>query len=61
MKDKYIDHYGLDSLPHLIMAKDSGCEYFITYNKELLDNRVELEKIYDIKIRTPDEMLKNES
>ncbi len=57
MKDKYIDQYGIDSLPNLEAASEAQCEYFITTNQELLDDREELEEKFDIKIRDPTEML----
>ena len=55
MKDKYIDQYGIDSLPHLIDASKFGMEMFITVNKGMLDDREELEKKYNIKIRSPED------
>lgn len=58
MKDKYIDHYGIDSLPNLIEASQNRCAVFVTTNKPLLEDRKELEKRFNIKIRTPKEMLK---
>lgn len=60
MKDKYIDHYGIDSLPHLKAASENKCEIFLTSNKELLKDRIELEKIFTIKILTPEEFVKKD-
>lgn len=57
MKEKYIDHYGIDSLPHLKCASQAGCDIFITMNKCLLEDRDELEAIFNIKIRTPQEIM----
>ncbi len=57
MKNKYIDHYGINSLPHLIEAHMNKMDYFITLNKPMLDDRDELEKKFNIKIRTPEEMM----
>lgn len=57
MKDKYIDEYGLDSLPHLKIASENKCDIFITSNNNLLKDREELEKIFDIKIKTLKEMI----
>lgn len=59
MKQEYIDQYGIDSLPHLLIASASGCQYFVTTNKALLKDRKELEQRYKIKIRTPQEMCEN--
>ena len=66
MKTKYIDHYGIDSLPHLKIASENKVDYFVTTNKALLKDREELEKLFIIKIKTPKEMnkitrLKNEN
>lgn len=52
MKDKYIDQYGTDSLPDLIMASITGRDSFITTNKELLKDKNELEAMFKIKIKT---------
>lgn len=60
MKDKYIDQYGIDSLPNLKQASDVGAEYFTTTNQGLIDDREELEEVFKIKIRTPQEMVENE-
>ena len=57
MKTEYIDKFGNDSLKHLILASKSECEYFITFNQDLLNDRDELEKIYKIKIRSPNDMV----
>jgi len=57
MKQKYIDHYGIDSLPHLISASENKCDIFVTLNKSMLEDRTELENKFKIKIRTPKEML----
>lgn len=56
MKEKYIDQYGIDSLPHLKIAKEAGCDMFITTNEEMLDDREELEQKFNIKIKRPDEV-----
>ena len=61
MKKKYIDHYGIDSLPHLIEASRAGCDAFITINDPMLKDRKELEKKFKIKIRTPKEILEEEN
>ena len=58
MKTKYIDHYGIDSLPNLIIASQNNIGHFVTTNEALLKDREELEKKFNIKIRTPGEMLK---
>lgn len=58
MKDKYIDHYGIDSLPQLKEAAKIKSAYFITLNKAMLKDRKELEKKFKVKIRTPMEMVK---
>jgi len=57
MKFKYIDMYGIDSLPHLKKASAHKIEFFVTINESLLEDREELEEFFDIKIRTPEEML----
>jgi hypothetical protein len=56
MKEKYIDHYGIDSLPHLKWASRAGCDTFLTTNACLLEDRDELEEIFHIKILTPHEL-----
>ena len=58
MKNKYIDQYGIDSLPNLRSAKIAGCEEFITINKEMLKDKKELERKFKIKIQTPEEFIK---
>ena len=58
MKSKYIDHYGIDSLPHLIEASEHKMDFFVTLNKPMLEDREELEKKFKVKIRTPEEMNK---
>lgn len=60
MKDCYIDHYGIDSLPHLISAYDAGASHFLTTNQSLLDDREELQKTFNIKIVTPNEMMEEQ-
>lgn len=55
MKDKYIDEYGTDSLPQLSLASMNKIGIFITMNEELLKDRIELEKKFNIKIRHPKE------
>lgn len=57
MKDKYIDQYGIDSLPHLAVASEHGMDAFVTINEGLLEDREELERKFGIKIRSPGEML----
>jgi len=57
MKKKYIDQYGIDSLPHLMCASENKCDVFVTINKSMLKDRAELENKFKIKIRTPKEML----
>ena len=56
MKNEYIDQYGIDSLIHLKLAKKSGADIFVTLNKELLKDRKELEQIFKIKIKSPEEI-----
>jgi predicted nucleic acid-binding protein len=58
MKDKYIDQYGIDSLPNLKIAKLVGCKAFITINQGMLKDRKELERKFKIKIMTPEEFIK---
>jgi len=58
MESKYIDRYGIDSLPHLKIASDSQCDIFVTTNELLLRKRKQLEKKYHLKIRTPGEMVR---
>ncbi len=60
MKAKYIDQYGIDSLPQLRLASESSCNIFLTSNQALLDDRDELEKFFKIKIRTPEQVLEGE-
>jgi hypothetical protein len=57
LKDKYIDQYGMDSLIQLRIASKNKCDIFLTLNDEMIKDREELEKKYDIKIRTPKEMI----
>jgi len=56
VKDKYIDQYGIDSLPNLIMASQNGMDCFLTINEDLLKDRKELEKVFNIKIISPGEI-----
>lgn len=51
MKPQYIDHYGIDSLPHLKLASKNGCKIFATSNKLLLQDKEELENKFNIKIK----------
>ena len=57
MKKEYIDQYGIDSLPNLIMASQHKIKIFVTINKGLLKDRKELEKKFNIIIRSPGEAL----
>jgi hypothetical protein len=61
MKEQYIDQYGIDSLPHLRNASNHKVDYFVTINKSLIKDRDELENKFNIKIRTPKEMLELKS
>ena len=56
VKDKYIDKYGMDSLIQLRIASKHRCDIFLTLNDEMIKDRDELEKKYNIKIRTLKEM-----
>jgi len=56
MKQKYIDQYGIDSLVHLKIASANRCDYFVTTNESLLQDKEELEKIFKIKIARPEEL-----
>ena len=56
MKEKYIDQYGIDSLPNLIIASENKLDVFLTLNEGLIEDREELEKRFNIKIRTPEEL-----
>lgn len=56
---QYIDKYGIDSLPHLELASANKCDIFLTTNRAMLKDRKELEKIFNIKIRTPKEINEN--
>lgn len=58
MKKEYIDKYGNDSLPHLKTASENNVDVFVTTCKPLIEDREELEVLFNIKIRTPIEMLK---
>ena len=60
MKKEYLDHYGIDSLPHLKIASENRCECFVTSNKRLLADRQELEEAFGIRIRTPQELIEEE-
>lgn len=57
MKEKYIDHYGIDSLPNLKEASAHKVDVFVTLNKKMLEDREELEKVFKVKIRTPEEFV----
>jgi len=57
VKPEYIDHYGIDSLPSLIIASRTKADCFVTSNQAMLKDRDMLERIFKIKIRTPDELL----
>jgi hypothetical protein len=57
IQKKYIDQYGIDSLPHLVQAGKTGAEIFVTLNQAMLKDRAELEQLYKIKIRTPGEVI----
>ena len=61
MKDEYIDQYGIDSLPQLKEASQMKAQVFVTSNKSVLDDRKELEEAFSIKIRTPEELMKDDS
>lgn len=39
-------------------AVDSGFEYLISYNKHILNCRVEIRNLFNIKVLTPTEFLK---
>ena len=56
MKKEYIDMYGIDSLPHLKLASENGCDIFLTINESMLKDKEELEKKFSIKIRKPSEV-----
>ena len=60
MKEKYIDQYGIDSLPNLIIASQGGMNVFLTINKGMLEDREELEKKFNIKIKSPEDLEKAE-
>jgi len=60
MQKEYIDKYGNDSLPHLKIASENNADAFVTTNAALLRDREELEVLFNIKIRTPIEMLKED-
>jgi len=47
----------MDSLIQLRIASKNKCDIFLTLNDEMIKDREELEKKYDIKIRTPKEMI----
>jgi predicted nucleic acid-binding protein len=57
MREKYIDHYGMDCLPNLKDAAKCKAHYFITLCKPMLEDRKELEKIYNLKIMSPKEFI----
>jgi len=57
IKDEYIDHYGIDSLPQLRTASENNCEVFLTTNKSLLEDREVLQELFNIKILFPKEAL----
>ena len=61
MKEKYIDHYGIDSLPNLREASEMGFTHFVTTNENMLNDREELEKLFLVKIVTPMELIEIES
>jgi hypothetical protein len=56
MKDKYIDENGIDSLPNLVVAAQYRIPMFLTINKEMLEDKEELEKAFKIKIVNPLDM-----
>ncbi len=57
MKEKYLDKYGNDSLVHLKIASENHSDFFATSNELILEDREELELLFNIKIRTAYEML----
>lgn len=62
MKTEYIDHYGIDSLPQLRHAARMNAEtkeevVFLTSCQALLEDREELQKLFNIRIMTPKEMM----
>jgi hypothetical protein len=57
VKDRYIDDYGLDSLPHLREAQLNKADVFVTTNEGVLDDRVELEKAFQLRILSLTEFL----
>ncbi len=58
MKEEYIDQYGIDSLKHLKVASKHNLDIFLTLNENLLEDREELEKEFNIKIRSPHQLNK---
>lgn len=58
MREEYIDQYGIDSLLNLRIASENDMDFFITLNESLIEDREELETIFNIKIRTPGEFIK---
>ena len=56
MKTEYIDHYGIDSLPNLKEAVELKADVFVTTNKNILQDKKELEQYFKIKICKPEEI-----
>lgn len=56
-KNKYIDHYGIDSFFNYLVACIHRMDHFVTLCKSMLKDRDKLEKKFRVKIRTPTEML----
>jgi hypothetical protein len=57
MKDKYLDKRGMDSLMQLRIASKHGCDVFLTLCDDMIKDREELERKFNIKIRTPEELI----
>ena len=60
MKDEYIDHYGIDSLPQLRHASQLNAQseeevVFVTSCQPLLTDREELQNLFNIRILTLEE------
>lgn len=58
LKEHYFDKRGIDILPQIETAAKDKAQYFVTSNKEVLEDRKLIEDKYPIKIRTSKEWIR---
>ena len=56
-KDLFYDEFGFDGfLQYLDGVMNADADYFVTFNKNLIKNKEELERKFGLKIITPEEL-----